>query len=123
MERLDQVVVGPRLEAGDPVGQVVPGGQHDDRRVAAGAQPPADLQPVHAWQHPVEHDDVGPELLGDADRARTVDADPRLEALVGQADAHEIGDRAVVLDDQRPRPLLHHRPSIAPDAEGRLRGR
>jgi len=49
-ERLDQVVVGPRTQADDPVPLVSAGGDGDDRHVAAGAQPPAHLDAVHVGQ-------------------------------------------------------------------------
>ncbi len=46
-ERLDQVVVGPRLEAGHPLGDRAAGGQHQDRQVdPLAAQPSADVEPA-----------------------------------------------------------------------------
>src|SRR5688500_7065068 len=50
-ERLGDVVVGADLEAEDLVDLVVLGREHDDRDLAAGPQPAADLDPVELWKH------------------------------------------------------------------------
>src|SRR5215211_979318 len=63
-ERLRDVVVRAHLEAEDLVDLVVLRGQHDDRHLAAAAQPAADLDPVEARQHDVEYDEVEA-LLGE----------------------------------------------------------
>ena len=48
-ERLDEIVVGAGLETGDAVAHRVPRGQHQHRQlVAVGAEPLADLDPVHS---------------------------------------------------------------------------
>ena len=59
-ERLDQVVVGAGVEAGQLVVERVARGQHQHRRLLARlvAQLAADLQAVHAGQVEVEHDGV-----------------------------------------------------------------
>jgi len=58
-ERLDQVVVGARVEAGDAVVDGVARGQHQDRgAIAAAAHAPADLEAVDAGHRHVEHDGV-----------------------------------------------------------------
>ena len=62
-ERLDQVVVGARVEPGDPVVDGVAGGEHQHRRAVAGlAHAPADLEAVDVRHRYVEDDGV--ELLG-----------------------------------------------------------
>ncbi|CAA9500776.1 MAG: hypothetical protein AVDCRST_MAG13-2235 [uncultured Solirubrobacteraceae bacterium] len=54
-ERLDQVVVGSRLEPGHPVVDGVARGQHEDGHlVARGAHAPADLHAVHVGHRHVE---------------------------------------------------------------------
>ena len=60
-ERLDEVVVGAGVEAGDAVVDPFAGGQHQHRRaVAAVAQAPTDLEPVDVGHRHVEdHDLVG----------------------------------------------------------------
>ena len=60
-EWLGQIVVGAGVEAGDPLGDRVAGGQHQDRQIIAGAaQLTADLQTVQPRHHDVEHEPVGP---------------------------------------------------------------
>ena len=61
-ERLGEVVVGAGIQAGDLVGLLRPGGQHDDRQLTgARLAPPGSGQRVAALsgKHPVEHDQVG----------------------------------------------------------------
>ena len=58
-KRLDQVVVGAGVEAGDDVACRVTRGQHQHRGlVAARAQPADDFDAVKPRQHQVEHDHV-----------------------------------------------------------------
>ena len=58
-ERLDQVVVGARVEPLDPVLDRVAGGQHQHRRPdAARAKLAAGRKAVDAGKHHVEHDHV-----------------------------------------------------------------
>ena len=53
-EGLGQIVVGARVEAGDPILDGVARGQHEHRRPAARlTEPPADLEAVLAGQHHV----------------------------------------------------------------------
>lgn len=59
---LDDVVVGAGLQADDDVEVVTAGGQHDDRQLAALADPAADLHAVDAGQHEVEQQQIRPEL-------------------------------------------------------------
>lgn len=59
-ERFEQVVVGPGAEALQAVIQLVAGGEHDHRCIAAGvfAQALAQGVAIDAGQHDVEHDQV-----------------------------------------------------------------
>ena len=58
-ERLDQVVVGARVEPGDAVVDRVARREHEDGGAVAGrAQPAAHLEPVDARHRHVEHDRV-----------------------------------------------------------------
>ena len=57
-KRLRDVVVGAELEPDHLVQLVVAGGEHDDRHRAAGAEPLADLEPIHVRQHDVEDDEI-----------------------------------------------------------------
>ena len=100
LERLDQVVVGAAVEAGDAVLGLGAGGQHQDRHVAVGAQPAADLDAVEAREPEVEDDEVGDEAGGDVERLDAVGRGAHLVALVAQRAAQDVGDVGVVLDDQ-----------------------
>ena len=100
LEGLDQVVVGAAVEAVDAVLGLGPGGQHQDRHVAVGAQAPADLDAVEPGQAEVEDDQVGDEAGGDVERLDAVGGGADLVALVAQRAAQDVGDLGVVLDDQ-----------------------
>ena len=54
VERLDQVVVGARVQPADPVLHIIEGGQHEDGSpAAADAQLIADGKPVGVREHHV----------------------------------------------------------------------
>src|SRR2546425_1169536 len=59
VERLDEIVVRPAVEAADPVGRRVPGGEHEDRgRTAMATGPLDDLDAFRARHPPVDDRDV-----------------------------------------------------------------
>ncbi len=84
LERLDQVVVGAAVEAGDPVLGLGPGGQHQDRHVTLLAEAAADLDPVEAGEAEVEDDQVGDEPDRHVERLDPVGGGADLVALVAQ---------------------------------------
>ena len=57
-ERLRDVVVRPELEPEHLVELVVAGSEHDDRHLALGPEPLADLETVELRQHQVEDDEI-----------------------------------------------------------------
>ena len=80
-ERLDQVVVGPVIEAAHPVVEPVPGGEHQDARwrgarqpELAGAKAAADLPTVAIGQAEVQADDVIRSVLETLARLRGIAA-------------------------------------------------
>jgi hypothetical protein len=102
-ERLGEVVVGARLEAGDLVVLHGARGEHEDRQVArarVAAQPPREGNAGFARQHPVEHHDI---RQGRADRgfgflgARRA-AHAMAEVL--EIDGDQLLDLRLVFDDQ-----------------------
>jgi hypothetical protein len=113
-ERLDHVVVGADGQTDEEVGLVVAGGEHQDRDRALGLQATADLEPVEAGQHHVEHDRVGRRAPGRLDRARAVAGDLDREPLGPQPGGDRLGDRPLVLDDQNPSFRLHRPPPAPP---------
>ena len=100
-ERLDEVVVGAAVEAGDAVLDRVARGEHQHGRPdAVGAQPPADLEAVDAREHHVEHDRV---VVGGArhpQRVLALDRDVGEHPLVAQAAPDQARELDLVLDDQ-----------------------
>ena len=89
-ERLDEVVVGAAVEAGDAVLDRVARGEHEHGRPdAVVAQAAADLEAVDAGQHHVEHDRV---VVGGArhpQRVLALDGDVGEQPLVAQAAADQ----------------------------------
>ena len=65
-ERLGEVVVGTDREPDQHVGLVVPRGQHQHRHRLGRLDAAADLVPVEAGQHHVQHDQLGVDLGGRA---------------------------------------------------------
>ena len=58
-EGLGEVVIGPRLQAGDPLAHLRARSQHQDgRAIARRAQATADLEAVESGHQHVEHDGV-----------------------------------------------------------------
>src|SRR4051812_36871968 len=100
LERLDQVIVGAAVEAGDAVLGLGAGGQHQDRHVAIAAQAPTDLDPVESRQAEVEDDEVGKEAGSDVERLGSVGGGADFVALVAERAAEHVGDVDVVLDDE-----------------------
>jgi hypothetical protein len=98
------------LEARDPVGLFVAGRQHDDREARAGADAPADLEPVHPRQPKVEHDETHRVTRELCQRllAGAHGDDPMAVAL--QRDPHHVADVDLVLDDEH---RAHPGPSLS----------
>ena len=100
MERLGEVVVGADLEADHLVGDLVPGREHDDRHLALLADLAADRQPIHAWQHDVQDDEVGLHLGEAGDRIGSVGDGLDLVTLPAEVDAGQLQDVLLVVDDE-----------------------
>jgi hypothetical protein len=84
-ERLGDVVVAARGEAGDAVLDGVAGGEEQDRdAVVVLAHPAQHLEAVHVGQHHVERDRVGLELAGRAHGRHAAAGGAHLPALVAQ---------------------------------------
>ena len=97
-ERLGHVVVGAHAEADEQIRLRVPRGEHEHRHVAIALDLLADLQPVHAREHQVEHHRVGPQRPAQLDPARPVSGGLYLEALLAQPRGDRVRDDALVLD-------------------------
>jgi hypothetical protein len=108
-ERLDQVVVGPGVEAADPLVHGVARADDHDGRVRCPTQPRADLEAVDARQPEVEQHELRiPRALG-AQRPRPVALHAHVVARVRQLESDRGGQVRVVLDDQDPGGVHGHR--------------
>ena len=103
-ERLDEVVVGARVEPGDPVVDRVAGGEHQHRRAVAGvAQAAADLQAVDPGHRDVEHDRVVAHLGHAVERLAAVGRQFDVVAVQAQCAVERGPHRGLVVDDQHAR--------------------
>ena len=101
IEGLGQVVVGPGVEPGDPVGGLGAGGEHQDRRaVVLEPQDATHRQPIDGRHHHVEDDDIGVLLTDDGERTSAVDRGEDLVALQVEGAGERISDGAVVVDQE-----------------------
>jgi len=106
MERLGQVVVGAKAEAGHPIVQTAGGGQHQHAAgTAVGDQRAADIVPVHAGNVTVEHHDVIRGQSHARQRLAPVERDVHRHALAAQDGRDRLGQARVILDDQHPHPF------------------
>src|SRR5262249_41810653 len=100
IERLGQIVVGPKLQSDDLIDVVVAGGDHDDWEIAVSTQVPADLPAVELRQHQVEHYQVRPGRLHFVECLATIRSGLDLEPFLLEVDPGELHDIALVVDDQ-----------------------
>ena len=105
-ERLDDVVVGARIQPGDTVGDLAARGEDEDgHRVLPAAQGPEQGEAVHAREPDVEHDEVigvhVQQVEGGLGARRAV----HREAARGQPVAQCREEGAVVFDHEQ-----SHRP-------------
>ena len=104
LERLGQVVVGPDLEAGDPVHRLAERAQHDDAEIAAAAaQVAGERQAVPVRQRQVEHDQVGGPDGKEPVQGRGVGSRPHRVAGALEHVRNQLAYRAVVLDHDQVR--------------------
>ena len=101
-EGLGHVVVGADFEADDAVDFVVAGGEHEDGDRAGATDLAADLEAVHAGEHEVEHDHVGPGGVGKVEGALAVGGGFDVVALAAEVVGDGAGQACFVLDDQDP---------------------
>jgi hypothetical protein len=100
VERLHEVVVRARVQAGNTVLDLVAGRQHDDHQLWIGPHALGQLHAADSGQHQIEDDELGLEALQLGKRLVTVLGDRDREALVAEADAQEVRNLRLVLDDE-----------------------
>jgi hypothetical protein len=100
-KRLGQVVVRADLQTQDAVHLAGAGADDDDGGVAGhGAGAAADLQPVHAREHDVQHQRVPGAALQFTQAVVAARAVHDLQAFVAQVQREQVGDMGVVLDEK-----------------------
>ena len=115
LERLDQVVVGAAVEAGDAVLDLAAGGEHQHRRPDERlAQAPAGLEAVDPGQHHVEHDRVEGRGGRHPEGVLSAGGDVNDGALLDQAASQQLGHLRLVLDDQHAHRGLRSTPAGQP---------
>ena len=103
-ERLGDIIVGAGFEAADAVVLLAARGEHDDRQIGGvgpAAQAAADLDPADPFDHPVEDDQVGLDLVGQDQRFLAVAGARHVVAGAVEVEADQVGKRAVVLDQEQ----------------------
>ncbi len=100
VERLGQVIVRADLQPDDLVGDLVAGGQHDDRHLALLPDLLAQGEPVGAGQHDVEDHQVGLDLAEASHRLRPIPHSLHVVPLAGEVQASQLEDVRLVIDDQ-----------------------
>ncbi len=111
LERLDDVVVGARLEAEDDIDGVRLRSEHDDRHARIRPEHPAHVDPVHAGQHQIEQDEIGAELAHGA-RAWVPSPTTKVRTFTTQDDREHLCECRIVVDNQNPR--LHNLYRVTP---------
>ena len=102
-ERLDQVVVGARLQTGDPVVDRAARRQHADRDVVVHRAQRGDHADAVEHRHvDVQHDRVGPGLGGAAQRLGAVPGCRYVESGQPQATLQGREHVVVVVDNEHP---------------------
>jgi hypothetical protein len=101
-ERLGDIVISTDLQADDLVYLAVLCREHDDRHLGLQADLPAHLRAGEPRQHEIEQDQVGASLLEQVDGEDPVTRDLDLIALAPQHEGQRLGERLLVLDDQKP---------------------
>ena len=100
VEGLDHIVVRPQFQAQHLVKGLALGGEHDDRRVARGADAPADLPAVHLGHHHVQQHKAGLLALKGGHGGLAVGGDDGLVALLCQIQPQQFADVLVVVHDK-----------------------
>ena len=116
LERLNEVIIRPCVQTGNPIGHGVL--RCDDENVALsslGSQPTEDAQAIQSGKHKVQHDHVVLVALGVPQRLFTVTRDIDGKAGLAKSLDHRFLERRIVFDQQQP----HHTVSLSqPSVKG-----
>src|SRR3954453_3272675 len=126
LERLDEVVVGARVEPLHARLDRVARGQHEDRHVVGGAQAARDLDAVELRQAEVEDHEVRVVRGGLVERCLPAAAEAHVVAVQAQRALEHLRDLVVVLDDEHAgiaTDTVHATAKGTARAQARIRGR
>src|SRR5215210_2922534 len=111
-ERLGDVIVGPELQAHDPVDLVVLRREHNDRDVALRPDPATHLRAVYLRQHDVQDEQVRLVRAERLERRLPISYGMYLETLPLQSMHEHLLDRGLIVHQQYPACgslyVLHH---------------
>ena len=99
-KRLDDVVIRTELEADHTVRLLPSSRQHDYRHPAVLPYLSAHLEPVHRWQHQVEHHQVRSPLPCQVQCGNPVRGQAHLVAFQAEVTLHHLGHHRFVVDYQ-----------------------
>src|SRR5258707_3274452 len=99
-ERLGDVVVRAEIESPDAVSFFPARGQQDDRHWSTFTQFATDLEAAQPGQHNVEHDEIRQRSFGEREGFFATVRQDRPVPLFAQRVANDVGDVAVIVDDE-----------------------
>ncbi|RMS13554.1 hypothetical protein ALP75_205203 [Pseudomonas syringae pv. actinidiae] len=102
-ERFAQIIVGPQLQADDPVGLVRTGGQHDDRHVRLArmlAHPFAQAKTVFIRQHHVKDQQITGFFVEGAAKFRAIAHRAHLKTGATQVGVQQLANLLIVIHQQ-----------------------
>ena len=100
LERLDDVVIGPRLQTDHHVHGVALGREHDDGHPGLRPDQAAHLDAVPSGQHQVEEHQIGLGLPESGQRLVAISYERRLKTFTTQHNPEHLGQCGVVVDDK-----------------------
>jgi hypothetical protein len=104
-ERLHDVVVRSTVESSDPIGHLVPCGQHHHREPPTGlTQTAADSEPITARKHDVEHNSGVVDLASQPLRVHAIVADVDRVAFLLETPSQQGRQAGLVLGHEQPHP-------------------
>src|SRR3569623_3323479 len=102
VEGLWQIVVGPDLEAHDPLHVVAAGGEHDHGQFRFLPQIAEHVKAIHLWQHHVEDHHVKAVRERTGKAGLTVIHRLDVKSLIGEILRDKLAEFLVVIDDEYP---------------------
>src|SRR5579883_1960074 len=99
-KRFGQIIVGPEIQSGHAVIDLVFRGQHDDRHITTAPELTCDLQTIEARQHDIQNNDIGLPLESHLHSFRSGGRLKYFKTLVGKTHLEKISNLWLVIDNQ-----------------------